>query len=176
MLNINNNFYGNWKRTSAVESRTSDPIKTPPSPPRSRRAQSLKSATAMHAPDNTTGTRHRWVAEPPLPGSAGCSAALPNRWKKGPTMLMMLWGFALNYLWRDSIDTSFFVTTTVKVKLTVKVSAQKIFFAPTTSVWARPWKRWKKFITCSVVQQQRFQFKFVFSERWCEAEKSRKKK
>lgn len=41
---------------------------------------------------------------------------------------MMLWGFALNYLWRHSIDTSFFVTTTAKVKLTVKVSEQKIFF------------------------------------------------
>lgn len=54
-------------------------------------------------------------------------------------MLMMLWGFALNYLCRNSIDTSFFVTTAAKVK----VSAQKIFYFPLKSVWARPWKRWK---------------------------------
>lgn len=52
---------------------------------------------------------------------------------------MMLWGFALNYLCRRSIDTSFFVTTAAKVK----VSAQKIFYFPLKSVWARPWKRWK---------------------------------
>lgn len=56
-----------------------------------------KTGESCFVPDNTTDIRHQWVVKPPPPESARCSGAPLSRWRKGLTMLMMLWGFALNY-------------------------------------------------------------------------------
>jgi hypothetical protein len=82
-MNINSNIYSNseWLHDGEKKEKAhSDLIKF----------STFKKSEGCTLPDSTTDIRHQLVAKPPLRESVGCFEALPSRWSKGPSMLMML--------------------------------------------------------------------------------------